>query len=152
MTIKFNKLTWVIGLSIACALILFTIVKNADIQPSNQAAVKPVITGVVIRGVTLPLPVGAPGTQSGKQCDFSGEDVGQNGRMTGASVNCRTGGNIGNTLPGLPARFNAYCIMNAPVKSARLIKAPVPGNANHCDLSGITPKDATGQFKGAIWK
>lgn len=152
MTIKFSKLTWVIGVSIACALILFAIVNDIGVRSNIQADVKPVITGVVIRGVTLALPVGVPGAQSGKQCDFSGEDVDQNGRMTGANVNCRAGGNIGNTLAGLPARFNAYCIINAPVKSARLIKAPVSGNANHCDLSGITPKDATGQFKGAVWR
>jgi hypothetical protein len=72
--------------------------------------------------------------------------------MTGASVNCRPGGNLATTLPGLPGRFDAYCIINAPVKSARVIQAPMPDNANHCDLSGITPKDATGQFKGAVWR
>ncbi|MDY8109885.1 protein rhiC [Fulvimarina sp. 2208YS6-2-32] len=119
---------------------------------SHAHAADPVTTGVVIRGVTLTGPAGAPGTATGKVCDFSGEEVNQAGRLTGASVNCRAGGNLGNTLVGLPARFNAYCSVKAPVKSARTIVAPLRDNANHCDLSGITIKDATGQFGGAVWR
>lgn len=111
-----------------------------------------VTTGKVIRGVTLPGPAGAPGTSTGRTCDFADEEVNQSGKMTGASVNCRAGGTTPQVLAGLPIRFNAYCVIDAPVKSARLITSGMPGNANHCDLSGITINDATGQFKGAVWR
>jgi rhizosphere induced protein len=117
-----------------------------------MAGVTPVTTGVVIRGVTIGGPAGAQGTPTGEVCSFGTEEVGIDGRMLGASVNCRPGGNLANTLQGLPPRFDAYCVINAPVKSAWVIEADVPGNPNHCDLSGITPKDATGQFKGSVWR
>ncbi|WP_261331488.1 hypothetical protein [Rhizobium leguminosarum] len=120
----------------------------AEEHQKGKVAAKPVETGVVIRGVTLAGPVGNPGTSTGKTCDFSGEPVDPSGRLEGASVNCRPNGTRANTSPRLPARFNAYCMINAPVKRARLIQAARPENANHCDLSGITPKDATGQFGG----
>ena len=114
---------------------------------------KPVTSGAVIRGVTLPLPAGAPGTKAAATCNFSDEEVNQAGQMTGASVNCGPGGTTQQNLVGLPARFNAYCVTNAPLKgAARLIQAPIPDDARHCDLSAITPKDATGQFGGAIWR
>jgi hypothetical protein len=111
-----------------------------------------VTTGKVIRGVTLAGPAGPSGTSTGQNCDFAGEEVSQAGKMTGASVNCQAGGNTPQVLAGLPVRFNAYCAINAPVKSARLITASRSDNANHCDLSGITIQDATGQFKGAVWR
>ncbi len=119
---------------------------------------KPVKSGAVIRGLTLP-GVGVPGTSTGTTCNFSGEEVNQAGQMTGASVNCGPDGTLQQNIVGLPLFLNAYCVTKAPLKgAARLIQAPVPpspgnpGNANHCDLSGITPKDATGQFKGAVWR
>ncbi|MGZ4989472.1 MAG: hypothetical protein ACXWFX_01310 [Methylobacter sp.] len=118
----------------------------------NAEGVTPVTTGAVVRGVNAPGPVGAPGTSAGKTCDFSREEVNQAGNMTGASVNCQANGTTAQVLVGLPATFNAYCFTKAPPKSARLLKDPVSGNANHCDLSGITPKDATGQFGGAVWR
>lgn len=134
---------------------LMPIVNLACKQVSNpkdiNSGTTPVTTGKVIRGVTLP-GGGIPGQPTGKTCDFSGEAVNQHGQMTGASVNCGPGGTLQQNLVGLPARFNAYCVIDAPVKSARLIQAPVPGNAHHCDLSGITPKDATSQFKGSVWR
>ncbi|WP_234889851.1 protein rhiC (plasmid) [Agrobacterium vitis] len=124
----------------------------AMLSASPVHATDPVTTGVVIRGVTLSGPAGAAGTPTGKTCDFSGEDVTQAGKMTGASVNCLPNGNLDNTIKGLPTRFNAYCVIKAPVKSARTIQAAVTGNKNHCDLSGISIKDATVQFGGAVWK
>jgi hypothetical protein len=72
--------------------------------------------------------------------------------MTGASVNCGPGGSIQQNIVGLPARFNAYCAISSPPKGGRLIEAPLPDDARHCDLSGITPKDATGRFGGAVWR
>jgi hypothetical protein len=122
-------------------------VGNADAK-----GVKPVTSGAVIRGVTLPPPASGTGTSTGKTCDFSGDPVDQHGRLEGSSVNCAPGGTLPQNLVGLPARFNAYCVITAPVKSARLIQSPIPGDDNHCDLSGITPKDATRQFKGAVWR
>jgi hypothetical protein len=74
------------------------------------------------------------------------------GKMTGASVNCQQGGNTQQVLIGLPTRFNAYCVTQAKTLGGRLIPAPVPGNNNHCDLSAISPKDATQKFGGAVWR
>lgn len=126
----------------------------AMVSLSSPALAGEVTTGKVIRGLTLPVPVPAPvaGTATGTTCDFSKEEVDINQRMTGASVNCKAGGSTAEVLVGLPGRFTAYCVTNSPPKSARLITAPVPGDDNHCDLSGITIKDATGQFGGAVWR
>ncbi|GLS37251.1 hypothetical protein GCM10010869_28440 [Mesorhizobium tianshanense] len=148
MTWKAKTFCGLVALAAVCAGAQPTIAENS----TAKAGTTPVTTGVVIRGVTIGGAPGAPGTPTGRTCDFSKEEVGPDGRMTGASVNCRPGGNLGNTMPGLPTRFDAYCIINAPVKSARVIQSTLPDNANHCDLSGITPKDATGQFKGAVWR
>ncbi|MCH9639610.1 MAG: protein rhiC [Betaproteobacteria bacterium] len=140
-----------IHFSMISALTLMGLVISIN---ANAKGVTPVTTGAVVRGVTLPTPVvaPAPGTSTGRDCDFSGEAVNQAGKMTGASVNCQKNGTPTEVLEGLPVRFNAYCITRKPPKSARLLPAKVPGNDNHCDLSGITPKDATGQFKGAVWR
>ncbi|RUV77972.1 protein rhiC [Mesorhizobium sp. M1A.F.Ca.IN.020.30.1.1] len=148
MTLNSKAFGLLVGLATAYA----TVPPTSAEESSTKIGTKPVTTGVVIRGLTIGGLPGAPGTSTGRTCDFSNEEVGPDGRMTGASVNCRPDGNLGNTIPGLPARFDAYCVINAPVKSARVIQAPVSGNANHCDLSGITPKDATSQFKGSVWR
>jgi hypothetical protein len=118
-----------------------------------QNGTKPVESGAVIRGLTLP-GGGNPGDSTGTTCDFSKEEVNQAGQMTGASVNCGPGGTLQQNIAGLPVFLNAYCETKAPLKgAARLIQAPIPpANPNHCDLSGITPKDATGQFGGAVWR
>jgi len=120
----------------------------------GSAAAGPVTTGVVLRGVTPDpsLPVGLPGTPVGITCDFSNEDVDQHGRMEGASVQCKAKGDTKKTIKGLPARFTAYCEVEAKRLGGRLITAPVKDNKNHCDLSGITPKDATQEFGGAVWR
>ncbi|MEA2944382.1 MAG: rhizosphere induced protein [Bradyrhizobium sp.] len=136
--------------TILCAALIAPMVLTGGIAVAQGT--KPVTSGAVIRGVTLAGPVGAPGSKAAATCDFSGEQVNQNGRMTGASVNCGAGGTTQQNIVGLPARFNAYCAISAPPKGGRLIAAPVPDDARHCDLSGITPKDATGQFKGAVWR
>lgn len=117
------------------------------------AVADPVSTGVVIRGVTVPGNGVSGAMVPGRTCDFSGEETTQTGHMTGASVQCRTQGNLTTTLPGLPQRFNAYCVMQARnLGGARLIEAPRDENANHCDLSGMTPADATQRFGGATWR
>ena len=145
-----------LALSMGAVIALFCAADQPAIAPGSAPAalvgVKPVETGVVIRGLTINGRVGTKGTPTYTTCSFVDEPVGQRGRMKGASVNCRPDGNLHDTLPGLPARFNAYCVIDAPVKSGRLIQAEVPDNANHCDLSGITPKDAEGQFGGAVWR
>lgn len=136
------------SLAPAVALLLCAGAAQAD-------GTKPVTGGPVVRGVTiLPRPAGAnTGDSTGKTCDFSKEDVDQSGYMIGASVNCGADATVTALVADLPARFNAYCVVrSAPVKSARLIPAPLSGNDTHCDLSGIKPKDATGQFGGAVWR
>jgi hypothetical protein len=91
---------------------------------------KPVTTGKVIRGLTLPPPPGAPGTSTGTTCDFSGDPVDQNGRLTGSSVNCKPDGTLPQTLAGLPARFNAYCVIDAP--------RPTPYSLSACASSACS--------------
>lgn len=136
------------------ANVVCTAIALAASSGVEAGGTQPVTSGAVIRGVTLPGPPGLPGTSTGKTCDFSGEEVNQAGKMTGASVNCKPGGTEPQVLAGLPNRFNAYCVITDAknLKSARLIQAPKPDNQNHCDLSEITPKDATEQFKGAVWR
>jgi rhizosphere induced protein len=114
---------------------------------------KPVTSGTVVRAVSLAGPAGAPGTPAGATCDFSRDPVDGTDHLSGSSVNCgpNTTQQKINDLP-LPLHFNAYCITNAPIKSARLIQASIPGNDSHCDLSGITRKKATKFFKGAFWR
>jgi hypothetical protein len=122
---------------------------------AHAAGVKPVTTGVVIRAVNVGGPAGAPGTKSTAQCDFSREEVGQDGNMTGASVNCRAGGNRAQVIAGLPGTFNAYCVVEASRLQGRLIPAPVSSparNDNHCDLSAMSPKNASAKFGAAYWR
>lgn len=136
------------ALPLAFALLLCAGAAQAD-------GTKPVTGGPVVRGLTLlPRPPGAnPGDSTGKTCDFSKEEVNQSGKLTGASVNCGADATKDGLVADLPTRFNAYCVVrSAPVKSARLIPAALSGNATHCDLSGITPQDATHQFGGAVWR
>lgn len=120
---------------------------------ASAQGTKPVKSGTVVRAVALAGPAGASGTPALATCDFSRDPVDGTGHLSGSSVNCgpyTTQQKI-NDLP-LPAHFNAYCITSAPPKGARLIQASIPGNASHCDLSGITPKDAKAQFGGAKWR
>lgn len=115
--------------------------------------VVPVTTGVVVRGVNVPGPAGPAGTANGRNCDFSREEVDhQNGRMTGASVQCLAGGTLPQVLAHLPATFNSYCSADASRLKGRLIAAPLNGNPEHCDLSAIKPGDAQSQFGGARWR
>ncbi len=116
---------------------------------------KPVESGVVIRAVNVSGPAGTPHTKAPAQCDFSREEIRQDGKMTGASVNCRPRGDRRQVLEGLPATFNAYCIVEASRLKGRLIQAPVrqpSRNDNHCDLSAVSPKDATSAFGTAYWR
>lgn len=116
------------------------------------AGANEVTSGKVIRGITL-RGNGTTGDFAGSNCEnFRDEDLDQNSKITDASVNCRPNGEIDAVLRGLPARFNAYCVTDAPIKSAHLIQAPMPDNNNHCSLSSITPDDAIAQFKGAVWR
>jgi rhizosphere induced protein len=125
-------------------------------EPAERSAtafsVRPVTTGVVVRGVNAPLPAGASGTANGRICDFSREEVSQTGQMTGASVQCLAGGTLNQVLAHLPATFNSYCMADAGRLQGRLIAASVRGNPEHCDLSGITPSDAQTRFGGGKWR
>lgn len=116
------------------------------------AAQTPVTSGLVVRGMNAPPPVGLPHTPNGRVCDFSREDVDQSGRMTGASVQCLAGGNRAQLLANLPLTFNSYCIVDAKRLNGRLITAPITGNPEHCDLSALKPKDAQTKFGGGKWR
>lgn len=113
-----------------------------------------VTTGVVIRGVVVPgAGVSGQPVNPGRTCSFANEEVNGTGHLTGASVQCKKDGNVGNTIPGLiNPPFNAYCVVDASRLGGRLITAPIRGNDNHCDLSGIKPADATNRFGGAKWR
>ena len=121
-------------------------------RPPSDAAEGSVSSGLVIRGVNAPPPVGSSGHKNGRNCDFSREEVDQNKRMTGASVQCGSGKSLTQLLANLPATFNSYCAVDASRLKGTVITAAVPGNAEHCDLSAITQKDAQSQFGGAIWR
>lgn len=89
----------------------------------------------------------------GRTCDCSREDVDGADHMTDASVLCLAGGNVASTIPRMAANFTAYCVMDAKhLDGARVITAPMRGNANHCLLSGMKPKAATDAFGGAKWR
>ena len=147
-----NYITIPIGL-LSAALLVAGGAANAVETDTSQKAVKPAITGALIRGLTLP-GNGAAGTPAATSCNFMQEAVGRDGLMEDASVNYMPGGSIQQSLRGLPERFNAYCVIEPPrqLNGGHLLKAPVKGNANHYSLSDISPKDAQGQFRGALWR
>lgn len=121
-------------------------------QTADQVAgSQPVTKGKVVRGVNAPPPPGGAGTPNGRTCDFSREEVDQNGRMTGASVQCGSD-DVATLLANLPGTFNSYCVAEASRLGGRLISAPVSGNARHCDLSALTPAQATDRFGGGKWR
>lgn len=113
-----------------------------------------VITGFFIRGIQINGRDGVPGQRAGQGCSFVGQQVNQAGRMEDASVNCRSGGTLADTLRGLPEHFNAYCMIAAgkATKSWSLLPAERDGNKNHCLLSNVSPADATRIFGQAIWR
>jgi hypothetical protein len=141
---------------------IFVIAAASAALAASAAAAAPVTTGVVVRGLSIAIPVGAaagaPNTPVAPQrncMNFTREDVDIHGRMTGASVQCRAGGSAQTTVPGLPPTFNAYCMVDAKKaksEGGHLITAAMPGNANHCDLSGIKPKAAANLFGQAYWR
>ena len=114
---------------------------------------KPVTSGAVIRGVTL-TGAGTSGASASAACDFSGESV-TGGKMDDASVNCKPNApDVKTVLKGLPARFNAYCVISSAssLKTGRLIQSSMPDNANHCSLSDLKPSDAQSKFGTAVWR
>jgi hypothetical protein len=135
---------------VVIAALLITGTVGMLVRSATAGPVKPVTTGKVVRGVTLPGPPGPPGTSTGRQCDFSGESVSQTGHLEDASVNCGSD-NVAALVGTLPARFNAHCVADVSRLGGRLIPAPLPGNRYHCSLSALTPRDATQKFGGAVW-
>lgn len=137
--------------AVGVALGLYALAPRAQAGDGQTVSTGPVIRGITVGGG------GTPGQKlDGIDCaNFQDEEVDSSGRMNEASVQCRPGGTEGNTLIGLPPRFDAYCIIAdvAKLKGGQLIQAPIPDkNKNHCLLSGITPKDAQKQFRGAKWR
>lgn len=121
---------------------------------AGSAAAAPVTTGVAIRGVTL----GGVSTGHDKlvsplqSCDFSNEDVDDKGKLEHASVQCKKDSTLSGTKPGLPTRFDAYCVVDVSKLGGRVIADPIKGNANHCLLSGIKPSEAQTKFTNAHWR
>ena len=136
----------------AAAAALASACTDSPNRAPKAAGTEPVTTGVVVRGYDASGTAGPSGSSTGQNCDFSKEETGQDGRMTGASVQCLAGGKLPAVLANLPSRFDAYCAVDASRLKGRLIPAPIPGNAEHCDLSAITPAAAQSAFGGAKWK
>ncbi len=67
MTLQSKTIGLLVVLGTACASVPPT---HAE-ESSAKAGTTHVTTGVVIRGVTIGGPAGAPGTPTGKTCDFS---------------------------------------------------------------------------------
>lgn len=83
---------------------------------------------------------------------FSKEDLDQDDRLMDASVNCIEGvNNISEITTGMPVSMFQYGIRSATVekitqKGGRVMKAPVPGNPNHCQIFGLSLTDANNLF------
>ncbi|GGF07396.1 hypothetical protein [Flavobacterium limi] len=83
---------------------------------------------------------------------FSSEEVDQHGRLLDASVNGIEGSdNIAEIIQGMPLAMRAFGTRTSIAtkiiqKGGRVLKAPIPGNPNHCLLSGLLLKDANNLF------
>ncbi|MBS4063903.1 hypothetical protein PDL71_04635 [Lacibacter sp. MH-610] len=83
---------------------------------------------------------------------FSSEEVDQHGRLTDASVNCIEGvDDVNQIMAGMQPGLHAFGIRTAKVekiiqKGGRVMKAPVPGNPNHCLIFGLSLTDANNLF------
>jgi hypothetical protein len=122
---------------------------------AGAALAEPVTTGVLIRGITVP-GAGTSGQQiPNTTCSFDNEDVDERGAMEHASVQCKKNSDEATTRRGLPARFNAYCVVDRSRVGGRVITDPEKGpprNDNHCLLSGVKPADAHRAFGKAVWR
>ncbi len=83
---------------------------------------------------------------------FSSEDLDEHGRLTEASVNCIEGSNnLADIVVGMDPAMHAHGPRSATVKKivqkgGRVMKAPVPGNPNHCQIVGLKLSDANNLF------
>ncbi|MCV9927330.1 hypothetical protein OIU83_06690 [Flavobacterium sp. LS1R49] len=83
---------------------------------------------------------------------FSSEEVDQHGRLLDASVNSIEGSNnIAAIMVGMAPAMHAYGTRTSTAekiiqKGGRVLKAPIPGNPNHCLISGLELKDANNLF------
>lgn len=97
--------------------------------------------GIVIRGL-----------KNANLKPFSSEEVDQDGRLLDASVNSIEGSNnIPAIMAGMPPSMFAFGTRTTTVekiiqKGGRVMKAPVPGNPNHCLIFGLTLKEANNLF------
>ena len=83
---------------------------------------------------------------------FGKEDLDGDDRLTDASVNCIEGETDTNLImAGMPASMHAYGFRTASAekiiqKGGRVMKAEIKGNPNHCQIFGLSLKDATNLF------
>lgn len=98
-------------------------------------------SGTVIRGL-----------KSASQKPFSSEEVDEHGRLTEASVNSIEGSkDPAAIIIGMAPSMHAFGTRTTTVqkiiqKGGRVMKVPVPGNPNHCQIFGLNLKDANNLF------
>jgi hypothetical protein len=136
---------------VSCAVAAFGLLASLQAHAADS---EPVRSGIVLRGLSLPGPVGQSGTDAGTKCDFSGEALDSGGRLAEAAVFCAAGDSKALAIAALPSKYNAYCVIaNARnLRKADLFRVPSLFSSYKCTLSGITERDATLQFQGAQWR
>jgi hypothetical protein len=83
---------------------------------------------------------------------FDTEVLDEHGRLMEASVNCKEGvNNVAQIMLGMEPAMHQFGIRIAKVekiiqKGGRVMIAPVPGNPNHCQIFGLSLKDANDLF------
>lgn len=99
--------------------------------------------GVVVRGLS-------------KAGAFTKEEVDSDDRLTEASVNCVEGSNnVSDALVGMNKNNfkKGYAYTTAKKiqqKGGRVMRAPVQGNQNHCQIFGLKLKDANNLFSNVM--
>jgi hypothetical protein len=83
------------------------------------------------------------------------EELDQHGRLQDASVNSKQGStDLADIMRGMDkGNYRKYAYTTAEKiiqKGGRVMKAKVPGNDNHCQIFGLTLKDANNLFSNHI--
>ncbi|MCA9604364.1 MAG: hypothetical protein KC619_02145 [Myxococcales bacterium] len=86
---------------------------------------------------------------------FVEEELDQHFRLTDASVNAvQNNSNVDTAMAGMnQGNYKQYAVTTAEKiiqKGGRVMKAPVSGNANHCQIFGLSLKDANNLFSNKI--
>lgn len=92
------------------------------------------------------------GLKNANHRPFDKEDLDGDDRLMDASVNCIEGSDdIALIMVGMPASMHAYGTRTARVediikKGGRVMKAELKDNPNHCQIFGLSLKDANNLF------